>query len=206
MSPYNPALVSTTNIVTGNTLTANARDGIYVGKDCNTNTITDNTVSGATGTTEDSFEANGIYLWKSAGNTITGNTISNNAAGFGIEMMGSKDNTITGNTITNNLDGLHIRNIDETAYPGYSIRNNTISLNKIYGNIRVNLYASPNFTFSVENNWWGSAVESEIVAKIASWDASGNVVAGTTVYIDYSHWALNAECTSFSFNGVYRIT
>jgi parallel beta-helix repeat protein len=186
---------STLNTVSGNTLTANARDGIYAGQDCNSNTITNNSISGATGTTEGSFEANGLYLWKSASNTITGNTITNNVA-FGIEMYGSKENIVTGNEITGNLDGFHIRNIDEAT--GYSIRNNNISNNKIYGNTRVNLYGSPNFDFNIENNWWGSADKTTIVNKLASWTSDGNITPGTTVYLDYTPWCANSTCTTFS--------
>jgi|GEM_PF-3075902 len=202
--PYVPGVFSTSNTISGNTMTANARDGIYVGKDCNSNTINDNTISGATGTTEINdkgssiFEANGIYFWKSANNTVTGNTISSNTLGYGIEIYGSKSNTITDNEITGNKDGFHIRNINEETYPGYSIRDNNISNNKIYGNNRVNLYGSPNFDFDIENNWWGSADRATIVSKLASWDASGDVVLGTTVYLDFDPWYIDPSKTTLS--------
>lgn len=198
VSPFNSALYSTSNSISGNTMIANARDGIYVGEDCNGNTITNNLISGATGTIEGDFEGNGIYFWKSASNTVTGNTISFNTLGYGIEMMGSKDNIITGNEITGNLDGLHIRNINEIAYPGYSIRNNTISGNRIYDNTRVNLYTNPNFDFNVENNWWGSADRATIVSKIASWNGDGAEVVepGTIIYIDFEPWCTDESCTA----------
>lgn len=197
--PAYPTTYSTSNTISGNTMVANARDGIYAGENCDGNSITDNSISGAIGTTEgSSFEGNGIYLWKSAGNTVTENTIFSNAIGYGIEMYGSKNNTITGNDITGNLDGFQIRNINEAEYPGYSIRGNTISGNKIYDNTRVNLYGSPNFDFNIEKNWWGSTDETTIVNKLASWDSSGNVVPGTTVFLDYTPWCMNSECTIFS--------
>ena len=200
VSPYNAALFSTTITISGNTMTTNARDGVYIGKDCNSNTITDNEISGATGTTESSnFEANGIYLWKSSNNTVTDNTVSGNTA-FGIEMMGSSGNTITGNTLTTNKDGLHIRN---SSQAGYSIMNNNISNNKIYSNSRVNLYTDANrdTNFKAENNWWGSADKTTIVSKLAGYGfdlaSVTNTTPGTLEYIDYSPWCTNIDCTEF---------
>jgi len=189
VSPYT-GRYSTSNIISGNTMTANARDGIYAGQDCDDNAITGNIISGASGTTEGStFEGNGIYLWKSSGNTIINNNIFGNIA-YGIEMQGSSNNTIVANSLTGNQDGFHIRN---TAIPGYSIRNNNISRNLVYDNIRVNLYANPNFVFNIEDNWWGTNDNSTIVSKLASWDASGNVVPGTIVYLDYDPWLCSAN-------------
>jgi len=187
VSPYKATLFSTLNTITGNTITGNDVDEIYAGQDCNTNTITNNTVSSADG----AAEANGIYLWKSSGNTITGNTISNNKQ-YGIEMFGSSSNTITGNTVSGNEDGLHIRNIGPES--GYSIQSNTISGNNLCGNTRVNLYCDANFTFVVEGNWWGSATEADIVSKLASWvrDGDTTVTPGTTLNIDYTPWAQTA--------------
>lgn len=193
---------STSNIISGNTITVNARDGIYVGQDCNGNTITNNSISGSTGTTEGNFEANGIYFWKSSGNTITGNNITNNVA-FGIEMKGSSNNIVNNNTITGNKDGLHIRN--DTSYP---ITGNNISKNKIYNNSRVNLYTDANqdTNFNVENNWWGSAIESEITAKLAGYGfdltSTTNTTPGTLQYIDYSPWYINTEMTVLSNNSL----
>jgi parallel beta-helix repeat protein len=204
-SPYNPALYSTGNTISENTITSNARDGIYVGQDCNSNIITNNAINGATGTTEGStFEANGIYFWKSSQNTVTDNTISNNVGangntGFGIEMHGSSQNTITSNVITGNLDGLHIRNINATeGYPAYNIKGNNISNNKIYGNTRVNLYANPNFDFSVENNWWGDADRAMVIKGLASWDLSGDIVKGTTVNLDFEPYYTDESMTTLS--------
>ncbi len=193
------------NTVNANNITGSGRDGIYVDKDCNGQHITDNTISGTVGNiTYGGAEGNGIYFWKSSNNTVTGNTISSNImsgnqVGYGIEMYGSSGNTITGNTIMGNLDGMHIRNID--AVTGYSILNNTINHNKIYGNTRVNLYASPNFWFDVTGNWWGSADGEVIRSKIASWDASGNVVPGTTVFISYWPWYVDVAMTTLSMPG-----
>ena len=191
-----PGSYSTGNIISENIINANGRDGIYVGQDNNGNQILNNEITGTVGDSNyGSPEGNGIYFWKSASNVITGNTITNNVA-FGIEMYGSSSNTITGNTITGNNDGFHIRNIDEAT--GYSIRYNNISRNKIYGNTRVNLYASPNFEFNIENNWWGSSDLATVESKLASWDISGDVVLGTIVFLNYTPYYVDSGLTTLS--------
>ena len=201
-----PTMASTGNTVSGNIISGNGRDGIYAGKDQNNNQYLDNTITGTIGLeVSGDFEGNGIYLWKSSNNTVSGNLIADHAE-YGIEMMGSSGNTITGNSITGNQDGMVIRNINETLNPGYSIRNNRIEGNRIYGNTEVNLYADPNFEFSIARNWWGSAEESEIIAKLASWvsddDPDPWIVPGTTVNLVYTPWCANEACSAF----VYAVT
>ena len=201
-----PNVASTGNTITENVISGNGRDGIYAGKDQNNNQYLENTITGTIGLeVSGDFEGNGIYLWKSSGNTVNGNLIADHVE-YGIEMMGSSGNSITGNTITGNQDGMVIRNINETLNPGYSIRNNQIEGNRIYGNTEVNLYADPNFEFSIARNWWGSAEESEIVAKLASWvsddDPDPWIVPGTTVNLVYAPWCANEACSAF----VYVVT
>lgn len=136
------------------------------------------------------FEANGIYLWKSAGNTVTYNTISGNAVGHGMEMFGSKENTITENTITDNQDGMYIRNINETNYPGYSIKDNYIYHNRIHDNTHLNLYCNAAYPFNIKYNWWGSADENEIKAKLAGWTDTGAITPGVGLdFLEYTPWA-----------------
>ncbi len=199
-----PNVASTGNTITGNIISGNGRDGIYAGKDQNNNQYLDNTITGTNGLeVSGDFEGNGIYLWKSSGNTVSGNFIADNVE-FGIEMMGSSGNTITGNSITGNQDGMVIRNINEST--GYSIRDNTIQGNRIFANTEVNLYADPNFEFNIARNWWGSAEESEIVAKLASWvsddDPDPWIVPGTTVNLVYAPWCASEACSAF----VYAVT
>jgi len=75
--PGNSTHPSLANMFSGNVITTSGRDGIYLGQDADNNQITGNSISGTTGTTEGSnYEGNGIYFWKSSGNTVTENTIS----------------------------------------------------------------------------------------------------------------------------------
>lgn len=99
--------LATGNVIDSNIITGSMHSGIYGDQDCDGNFLTNNTISDGVGS------ADGIYLWKSAGNTITGNTITNNPQ-YGMQMMGSSNAVISGNTITGNLDGIRIR---ASGYP-----------------------------------------------------------------------------------------
>jgi parallel beta-helix repeat protein len=143
---------STGNTISDNTITDSIHSGIYGDQDCDDNDILDNTISSVVGA------ADGIYLWKSSGNTLTGNVLSNNTQ-YGLQLMGSNENTITGNTLTGNLDGIRIRisGWPEGAYPATP---NTIQGNAIYGNTAYNLYAAPELaSVDASLNYWGSACE-----------------------------------------------
>jgi parallel beta-helix repeat protein len=59
---------STGNRVEGNLIQDSMHSGIYGDQDCDNNQLVDNTISSTVG------NADGIFLWKSSGNTITGNT------------------------------------------------------------------------------------------------------------------------------------
>jgi len=200
--PLTPTVYTTGNILSGNTITRSGRDGVYVGELNNNNQILNNTITDTIGLDHPVYgwEANGIYFWKSHGNTVSGNTIngninSANKVGYGIEMFGAANNTITANTISGNYAGMVVRNSATSPITG-----NTISTNRINDNVVVNLYADPNFILSIENNWWGTTVESEIVAKLASWVSDDKpdpwLVPGTTVNLDYNPWCANPECTA----------
>ena len=162
----NDALTSSTNTVTGNTITSSGRDGLYADKNCNGNTITNNSISGTIGTTNsDGFEGNGIYFWKSGTNTVTGNTITGNATN-GIEMMGSGSDVITNNTITGNDIGLLIRRSNSFSFASHTISGNNISGNTTFGINTDFTGADPIINASC--NWWGSAVASTVAAEIGS--------------------------------------
>ncbi len=195
---YNASGASTGNTIDDNTIILSSLDGIYLDIDSHNNIITNNDILNTVGgQNSDGYpEGNGIYLWKAATATITGNTISGNER-YGIEMMGSANNTISGNTITGNLVGVEIRysGYPEGAYPSSP---NTVTKNKIYNNTEYNLFASPEVTsVTANNNWWGTANVPLITGKL-----SGAVtyqpyyideamttlssVAPTTVYVDDS--------------------
>jgi len=80
-----------------------------------------NTISG---NTVQGNSSNGIYLSSSSNNTISGNTVQGNSSN-GIYLSSSSNNTISGNTVQgNNYHGIYL----------YSSSNNTISGNKIHDN------------------------------------------------------------------------
>jgi parallel beta-helix repeat protein len=125
---------STANTINGNQITDSIHSGIYGDQDCDGNQLLNNTITSSVGT------ADGIYLWKSAGNTITANTLIDNSQ-FGIHLQGSSNASISGNTITGNLDGIRIRpsgyplDDGDPVYPFYPFniaQNNTISGNQQY--------------------------------------------------------------------------
>ncbi|HRY52714.1 MAG TPA: right-handed parallel beta-helix repeat-containing protein [Candidatus Portnoybacteria bacterium] len=173
---YNPlegdqgTIPSTANTISGNTITLSGRDGIYIGRESDDNIITTNTVSGTVGTdetlvTDNGLEGNGIYFWKSSGNTVTNNTISDNNTN-GIEMMGSNNNTITGNSITGNKIGLLARRSDSFVFFPNTFSGNTLTGNTEYA-------VSTNFTesdgsFIATSNWWGSADYQTIKTKVSN--------------------------------------
>jgi parallel beta-helix repeat protein len=172
--------VSTYNMVSGNVITNSGGDGIYAGLDSNYNTYTDNNISGTTGLITD---GDGIYLWKSANNTVTGNTISDNAQ-YGLELMGSQNNTITGNIITGNaVNGIRMRASTGTGEPRPN-GGNQIHNNKIYSNTGLELYAEDNYDaenpIDATSNWWGTADYSTIITEVG-----GNV--------NYNPWYITTD-------------
>lgn len=152
---------STTNTIKTNSIQGSIHSGIYGDKDCNSNSIIQNQITSSVGI------ANGVYLWKSSANSITGNTINGNAQ-YGIELMGSANNSITENSIKGNLDGIRIRVSEwpEGAYPSYP---NTIEDNIIFSNTNYDLYAEADVTsVDATPNYWGTSC-------VAPVKISGNV-------------------------------
>ena len=164
-------------MVSGNTITANRRYGVYLSGSSNNNTITGNKITNTT-TTNRGY---GILLDSTSNNTISGNYITNND--YGIELWYSKYNTISGNNITanrwngielypastnNNVTGNNITNNGYDVWNGYGVvdssSNNTISGNNINGNGKtaqgggIWFYSSSNETVSgnnITNNYYG---------------------------------------------------
>nr|QNO52933.1 Ycf48-like protein [Methanosarcinales archaeon ANME-1 ERB6] len=88
---------SDNNIVAGNNVSSGVKNGIWLTRSFNNNTITNNIASHST-------VAHGICLDRgSNNNTITGNTASNNGKN-GINLEDSDNNIITNNTANNNSE------------------------------------------------------------------------------------------------------
>jgi parallel beta-helix repeat protein len=205
--PTGPATPSPTNTLHGNVIASSGRDGIYIGEKSDGNTLSDNHVSGATGTTESTnFEANGIYFWKSSDNTLTGNHLFDNALGNGLEMMGSHGNTITGNTIAGNLYGLNARRSASYAFFPNTFSNNTITGNTTCG--VTTDYTVGDGPFIATANWWGAASGPGTVGPGTGDKVSANVTydpwyvdAGMTI-LSNSTGAQAKEITAFRFDAL----
>ena len=180
---------STNNEITGNTLSYNAVNGIYLGENCNSNMITENTV--------EKSGADGIYIWKSAGNTVVDNDSQYNS-GVGIHLMASQNNTIVGNNIHYNNRGILIRSgygyIGESWLPlpstGNCIAFNNISGNSDYGLYRdvSDAYSDDLFAFDATDNWWGDSDGPFVIGE--NEETSGDIVSCDfgTAYVVYSPW------------------
>jgi parallel beta-helix repeat protein len=160
--------------ITGNTVSGNTRDGIYLSTSDN-DLISDNTVNSngrygiflsysrnvtLKGNTAGTNGVSGICLDKqSTGNTINQNTVSGNTIhGIRIE---SGNNFVTGNTVSNNNKGIDLAGSGNRA-SGNTVRdnqigvyannsaNNVILLNTLSGNT-VNAG-----TIGTGVNWWNS--------------------------------------------------
>jgi len=154
------------NTVSGNNVTENNQRGIYLCSSANSNIISGNKVEGSpngigvewsmnnvisgnniTANNITSYTYDGIYLYSSSGNSISGNYIANNSR-YGISLTYyCSNNTLNGNNITANndvgirLDGSSSNNVISGNTVGnspnehicllYSSNNNTISGNTL---------------------------------------------------------------------------
>jgi hypothetical protein len=142
--------------------------------------ISNNIISNNTGSDGGGIRADYYATPVISGNSIINNTASN-ATGVKLNSYGDnkdfKFNTITGNQTT-------------SPHPTYTVNvglHPFFNYNNIFNNIATyelwneNPQGSPNL--NAENNWWGTAVESEIQAKIYDWfDDSGKGI------VNYSPW------------------
>ncbi|MEK7662078.1 MAG: peptidoglycan-binding protein, partial [Patescibacteria group bacterium] len=175
-------------IVTNSTFEQIGRIGIIVKGTGSTATITDNTYIG---------KGNGDFLdyafefGAGGSGTISGNTISGNrgvaaidgstSAGILVtEYYGSGTNaTITSNTFFNNSAGLHVGYLDTDASVVVAHDNN-------FGGETVGLESdATKITVNASNNWWGSALETDVQSKISG-------------LVNYIPWYINAGRTTLS--------
>ena len=166
----------TNNIIFNNSVGYGEGAGIYVddgSTQANGNIIVNNSSTSGSA---------GIYARSGAtvtNNSIIGNAISEpskivfvDAAGALLYGVNFNYNTVLNNVVPGSIDA-----------GGVSINSSTlpVNYNNIYNNSGVDLYnnnrqGSPNL--NAENNWWGTTVESEILAKIYDWfdDATLGIV------------------------------
>lgn len=166
--------------------------GIYLSGTTNC-TIHDNRC----GWDSEHYNTEGIYLFSSSNNTITGNatssnndcgiflyyfssnnTITNNSAlnnNYGIYLHEAGNNTVMGNTADNNkLEGIHLYNSNANTFTG-----NTASSNAYYG---IYLYSSSNNTFYLNNLYNNHSGNAYVYGSFSvnSWNSP------TPIYYDYT--------------------
>jgi len=117
----------------------------------------------------------GIYLYSSSNNNITGNTVSNNR-NLGIYLDSSSNNNLTDNIASNNIHGIHLS----------SSGNNVVTGNIANSNGQgIHLWSS-----SSNNVITGNTASNNIYCGISLYDSSNNVITG--------NFASNHE-----YNGIY---
>ncbi len=104
---YSPRGIEVSNAsghqVSNNTVRDNVGIGIYLRNGADGNAVTSNTVTGTIANTAKGENGEGIMLYETAGNTVTGNTVENNA-GCGVRdaYPSGAANTISSNVLSNN--------------------------------------------------------------------------------------------------------
>lgn len=196
------------NIIEGNKLTNTDEGeggGIRISYDSEATKISDNIIANNI-----AGKGGGIFCSGYSGISISHNVISNNQASAdgGIYLLGGSvtDNSIIANssqdatvffyadtdsdyfnrnTITDNYIGTEIAHtVLLFSNPSYS---NIFNCNNIFGNAASHELWNDNSAGSADvnaqNNWWGTAVESEIQQKIYDWFDDA-----TKTMVDYSPW------------------
>jgi parallel beta-helix repeat protein len=141
---------SSHNSISGNNITKNSGDGIYLYG--SSNNVTGNNIT--------KNNCYGIELEFSSYNTVSGNSITNNLAGIGFYC--SSYNTISGNSITNIASGIDLYSSSYNTISGNSVTANywggielySSSYNTVSGNMFTNdgLYVFDSYGNDVEGN------------------------------------------------------
>lgn len=201
--------------VSGNTITGSgaidlvAQNGIVLGTGI-TGSVTGNTVSelmcndstcGSDWYTK--VQAIAIALVGAGSKTVSGNFVSNSDIGIYSELT-SGVATITNNILTGNRWFGMLFEKGDVAVSGGSVTggeigifnpsehssgNTTVHNVNISGNSIAGLKNdATSFSIDAINNWWGTAIASDIAAKITGTGAGA---------ISYSPWCANINCTAF---------
>ena len=131
---------SSNNIISGNHITANNGDGIYLNRDSHNCTVSGNNITANDygvhitfsldcTVTENSITDNnnwGITV-DSINNIVSKNSLSNN--GDGISLYDSSNITVSGNKISNSTTGIYLEASSDNCLAGNTITNNTYGIN-----------------------------------------------------------------------------
>jgi parallel beta-helix repeat protein len=182
------------SLITGNAITKNSRDGIWLDSSSDNNTISGNTIT--------NNRYGGIWLWHSSNNnTISDNTITKNSRD-GIWLGSSSDNNmISGNTITNNRwNGIWLWHSSNNTLSGNTITNN--------GDYGIWFYSSSN-----NNTISGNTIVNNSGGVELYFSSNNNMISGNSVYqnqvsgimLDYKCFfckILNNICVSNGIDGI----
>jgi len=182
---------NSSNVIQGNAISGCGGSAIYADQNSNANTISWNTISAsaktAFGGTKD---ASGIFFYKSNDNTVSSNSISNNAE-YGIDLHeGSHGNSITQNEVTGNQFGgvfMH------AGTSGVTLPN-TLSYNKISGN--TGFGANGEWFNSAINNYWSGPGVCPAVTGPVSYYPYYTSVSGTPGYYLFGAGINNLTATA----------
>jgi len=199
---------SSGNSISGNNITANNGNGIWIASSSNNNNIRNNTIinnwygifiiefssyNSISGNNITANDYTGIWLeLKSSYNTIVGNNIMGNG-GFGIGLFDSSYNSISGNQIkANSYDGINVstssdntiirNNITENNNPGISLHSlssyNSISGNNITENSVFGIWLSSS---SDNNSVRGNNIANNGLVGIGVFSSSYNSIFGNSI-------------------------
>jgi parallel beta-helix repeat protein len=165
-------LYGSNNTISGNSMT-NCESGLYLGSQCNGNTISDNRIINNTwGITGGS----GYGTW-SFNNTYSRNVISNNDCG--LALYHAQDNILWGNVIADNGNSGSFFHYGVLLISGESPSNNLFFHNNFVNN-------TPQVDVSIDANSWdaGNQVGGNYWSDYTGQDLDGNGVGDTPYEID----------------------
>jgi parallel beta-helix repeat protein len=173
---------TTDNTISGNNIFLNGGSGVYMHDFADRNTIVGNNISSndanglymanvfANLIAQNSIELNedGIELWSSSNNTISGNNIAHNSQQGIVLYSSSNNNSISGNSVVNNGYGVCL-------HPSTS--NNIITGNSIMANYDHGLWLS----YSSDNYIIGNFITATIGDGIELGSSNNNKISGNNI-------------------------
>jgi len=168
--------LSDNNIIVGNEIADNTVSSISLSESSN-NKLVNNTLTG-----------DGVSLYKSSNNTISGNTVTTTA--YGVSLTESSNNMITNNTLKDTLSGVSLSRSNKNTISGNTMRGfgGSIGLDESSNNtITANDSASVHMTKSSNNklrnnNMTDFGVTGEELSHFINDIDTSNTVDGKPVY------------------------
>ena len=184
------------NVISGNIVSNNSFQGIYLYAQCNDNKIINNTIN------FNAVESNwgGIRIKNSYNNVIYNNNVSYNA-GRGMDLVYIYNSEIVNNIANGNAEGIAVQ-----ASENISVSSNKVQGNRngmfIYNDKNCNVFNNT----AVLNEWTGLEIERVVnvtVAKnIVSYSQTGISLRGSNVYECYNN-TVTANIVKNNYYGMY---